>query len=60
MPAYVQTAPYTDRRGRVICEECSLAEWHDRTAQAQAAAQEHNRSVHAYPPPLPIETEEPA
>lgn len=57
MPAHVQTAPYTDRSARVICEECRLDERHDRTEPAQAAAHEHNDRVHAFPPPLDLQEE---
>ena len=59
MPAFVQTAPYTDRSARVVCEECDLDERHDRTEPAQRAAREHNESAHAFPPPLDLQEEIP-
>lgn len=54
MPAVVHVAPYTDRSATVDCDECDLHERHERTAPAQDAAREHNRTEHAFPDPLPI------
>lgn len=54
-PAFVRTAPYTDRSARVVCAECSIDDHYDRTASAQAAASAHNAEQH--PPRRPTEPE---
>lgn len=59
MPAYVAVAA-PGRACTVICPECDLIEPYERTRPAQDAAALHNRERHAYPDPLPIDTEETA